>query len=137
MVQVDLVVDGDISAGEGGLVLVELGAEGFEGLAMLWGVGRVEGDLDAAVAEAHVARELGEVAEQCVGVVVVGVMDEETVEHPLLSLVGGELEAVEDGLLLELEGVAALGVVGGDMRGGQTERASEFGKPVLERIDGR
>jgi integrase len=101
MVHFDLVCDGKIGAGIADAELVEVVAEPMEGAAVKGVVGRVDDDLDAMAAGAHLAGQLEEGAEESARVVGVGVVDEEAFEEPLLGVVGGELDAVDDRLLLQ------------------------------------
>src|SRR5680860_1927625 len=102
MVHGEVVGDGQAGAGVGGAVAVELVDQAGQGTAVGGGVGRLEGDLDAVVGGVDVAGQLSEGAQQVTDVVAGGIVDGEPVEEPLFGVVGADLDAVDDVLVLEV-----------------------------------
>src|SRR6516225_7631787 len=109
MVHRDLVDDRQVGTWEGGAGLVEILAEAAESATVEWDVRCVEGDHDAVEVSMHHAGEVGEGAEQGAAVMKVGIVGEKTVEQPLLSVVGGDLDAIDDRLLLQAQDLALSG----------------------------
>src|SRR5215211_1163408 len=75
-------------------------------------VGWIEGDEEAAVGGADLAGELGEGTQQVAHVVWVGVVADEAIEEPVLGVVGADLDAIDDGFVLEAHDFAAGAGVG-------------------------
>ena len=133
LVHGEVVGDGQVGAGVGGAVAVELVDQAGQGTAVGGGVGRLEGDLDAVLGGVDVAGQLGEGAQQITDIVAVGVVGHEPVEEPLLGVVGADLDAVDDVFVFELHDLAGLVELGhGDMFGQGLAFGDQAGDVVLE-----
>ena len=108
MVHGEVVGDGQVGAGVGGAVGVELVDQAGQSAAVGGGVGWIEGDLDAVVGGVDLAGQLGEGAQQITDVMGVGVVGHEPVEEPGFGVLGADLDAVDDVLVLELHDLAGL-----------------------------
>ncbi|MDA8332988.1 MAG: hypothetical protein M0027_17615 [Candidatus Dormibacteraeota bacterium] len=75
-----------------------------------------ESDHHALSGATKFARQLGESAQQELDVVGVGVVGREPLQEPLLGVVGGHLDAVDDGLLLQAHDVPAADFAQGHVR---------------------
>jgi len=70
------------------------------------GVGRVEGDDGFAIGALDLAGELSKGSQEVAHVAHVGVMRDETIAEPVFSVVGADLDAVDDGFVFELHNFA-------------------------------
>jgi len=99
-----------------------------------WRVGGVERDGDATVGCANLAWQLGKAPEQVTDVVRVRVVPFETLEEPFLSVVSGDLDAIDDCLVLAAYDLAPRSRLGdGDLL---RERLVSDLKPADVRLEG-